>query len=60
MGKEFDALIIDTAAPHGDPVLDVFDDDTEEVIIVLAMWISNYVVYRTYMYTGKGTICCKM
>ena len=31
VGKEFDALIIDTAAPHGAPVFDIFDGDTVEV-----------------------------
>jgi guanine deaminase len=30
VGKEFDALIIDTAAPHGAPVFDIFDGDTVE------------------------------
>ena len=31
MGKEFDALIIDTAAPKGAPVFDVFESDTDKV-----------------------------
>ena len=31
VGKEFDALIIDTKAPLGDPVFDTFDSDTIEV-----------------------------
>ena len=30
-GKEFDALIIGTAAPHGDPVFHIYDTDTIEV-----------------------------
>lgn len=31
VGKEFDALIIDTAAPQGAPTFDTFEDDTIEV-----------------------------
>ena len=31
VGKEFDALVIDTKAPHGDPVFDVFDTDSMDV-----------------------------
>lgn len=41
VGKEFDALIIDTAAPHGDPVLDVFDDDTEEDCISKFLYLGD-------------------
>lgn len=35
VGKEFDALIIDTKAPQDDPVFDVFDSDTVEVSVML-------------------------
>ena len=31
VGKDFDALLIDTSAPQGHPVFDVFDKDTVEV-----------------------------
>ena len=34
VGKEFDALIIDTAAPRGAPVFDIFDGDTVEVSVL--------------------------
>ena len=45
MGKEFDALIIDTNAPQGDPVFDVFDGDTIEVsMCVNTACISRHVI----------------
>ena len=31
VGKEFDALIIDTDAPQGAPTFDTFEEDTIEV-----------------------------
>lgn len=31
VGKEFDALLVDTSAPKEDPVFDVFDKDSMEV-----------------------------
>lgn len=45
VGKEFDALIIDTAAPQGDPVFDTFEDNAEEVwhglTNALFAWLHN-------------------
>ena len=43
VGKEFDALIIDTKAPLGDPVFDIFDSDTIEV----SVWSTCVVHYFT-------------
>ena len=46
MGKEFDALVVDVSAPHGNPVFDVFDSDHVEVCECHSSYI---IIYYNYM-----------
>lgn len=39
VGKEFDALIIDTDAPQGAPTFDTFEEDTIEVWNNVNLWV---------------------